>query len=188
MALKLPINKNGDVVLDIGCGVKPHPEASITIDSEPSSKPTYLCDLTNNWPLPDSSVDKIFARSVLEHIPHKQTKNIFNEVERVLKIGGEFSFSVPHFFSHVAADDPTHYSFWTLRTVDYFCGDRMPHVFKKSGLIVSKKQVKVDFPTPLTFLRWPHYRITISGGPVLEQFMKLPFVFGQIYCSVKKIK
>lgn len=185
--VQLPKNSSGEVVLDIGSGKKPHPQASITMDSEVSANPTFCNDLGDKWPIPDSTVDKIYARAVLEHLPHSKNITVFREVERVLKHGGEFSFNVPHYYSVVAADDPTHNSFWTIKTLEYFCGNRMTHVFKKTNLEIVRNQVIVELPTPLTFIWWPRYRVKIKGGARLEQIIKLPFILGQVSCTVRRV-
>lgn len=47
-------------------------------------------------PLPDNSVDTVFAWEVIEHIPTNTEKEMLKEVERILKPGGKFYLSTPY--------------------------------------------------------------------------------------------
>jgi len=46
--------------------------------------------------LPNESVDSIFSWEVIEHIPEKTEKKMFQEIDRVLKPGGKFYLSTPY--------------------------------------------------------------------------------------------
>lgn len=183
---QFPRNSKNEVFVDIGGGTKPNPNASIVIDVELAAKPDIVCDIGAGLPFPDNSVDKITAQAVLEHLTHDQNRVLLQDIERVLKPYGTFWFRVPHYYSIVAADDPTHKSYWTTKTLEYFVGQRLRHVFKKSCLEIIQNRAIVEFPTPMTLVRYPRYRIKVTGGPRLEQLIKLPFVFGFVEGIVRK--
>ncbi|MFX1392254.1 MAG: methyltransferase domain-containing protein [Promethearchaeota archaeon] len=46
-------------------------------------------------PYDDNSVDRVFSISVLEHIPESGDKKVLREVQRILKPGGIFVFTIP---------------------------------------------------------------------------------------------
>ena len=48
-----------------------------------------------NLPVQDNSVDEIRADCLFEHLSFKEEKKIFEEVKRVLKIGGVLNLAVP---------------------------------------------------------------------------------------------
>ena len=55
-----------------------------------------------NLPVDDNSVDKIKCDCLFEHLDFREEKLIFEEVKRVLKVGGIFNISVPD-FEHVVS-------------------------------------------------------------------------------------
>ena len=185
--MELKKNEDGIVFVDLGGGTKPHPKASLVLDSSEHAKCDIVCDISKKLPFDDNTVDQFYSLAVLEHLTHVQNRNLFEEIARCLKSKGKFWFRVPHFFSPVAADDPTHNSFWTLKTIEYFAGERMKHVFNKKRLKVCKQQVIVEFPTPLTFCCWPRFRFPVKGGYIIEQFAKLPFTFSYLEIEVTKV-
>jgi SAM-dependent methyltransferase len=102
-------------VLDLACGIMPYKNflmndkiiRYIGIDLEPTEyhnivKPDYYWD-GKKIPLDDASVDFVLATEFLEH--YFDTSLILNEINRVLKPGGIFFFTVP--------------SIWPLHEVPY---------------------------------------------------------------------
>jgi len=78
----------------------------------------FHCDLSMHWPWPDSTVDFIVARDIIEHLPNKiQT---MNEAWRVLKPRGIIRIEVPTTDGPGAFQDPTHVSFWHLNSFKYY--------------------------------------------------------------------
>jgi len=83
-----------------------------------------ICDLRQQWPWRDSSVDEIFAFDIIEHLPDKT--HTMNEAWRVLKPGGLIRIEVPTTDGRGAWQDPTHVSYWNRNSFFYFThGD--PH-------------------------------------------------------------
>jgi SAM-dependent methyltransferase len=78
-------------------------------------------DLSQPWPWPANSVDEIFARDIVEHLPDK--RHTMNEAWRVLRNGGRFEIIVPTTDGRGAFQDPTHVSFWTPNDLTYYTVD-----------------------------------------------------------------
>jgi SAM-dependent methyltransferase len=71
-----------------------------------SLKPSHFfeikCDIANgDLPFPSSSISKIQAEDVLEHINFDDLPKVFDEIFRVLRPGGVFRLSVPDYNSIV---------------------------------------------------------------------------------------
>ena len=96
------------VVLDVGCGEMPYKKE--ILGSCPGVEKYLGLDLDNNYadrgvtpdlvwdgtkiPLPDSAIHCAFATEVLEHCPEPGAT--LSEIQRVLKPGGAFLFTVPY--------------------------------------------------------------------------------------------
>ncbi len=78
----------------------------------------YATDLILPWPWPDSSVDYILAKDIIEHLPDKI--HTMNEAWRVLKNKGVILIEVPTTDGHGAFQDPTHVSYWNRNSFWYF--------------------------------------------------------------------
>lgn len=73
---------------------------------------------SGKYPFEDNTFDEVLAFSVLEH-----TKDIikqFEEIWRVCKNGAIVSIEVPYYNSPDSFRDPTHKSYFTERTMEYF--------------------------------------------------------------------
>jgi predicted SAM-dependent methyltransferase len=64
--------------------------------SFPKDSIIYIYDVFN-LPYNDNTVDEIIADGFIEHISFLEEKPLFEEIFRILKPGGIFSFSVPNF-------------------------------------------------------------------------------------------
>lgn len=77
-----------------------------------------VADISKGIPLPDNSVDEIIAHYILSCLPN--TVFIMEEMYRVCKNGARVEIKVPYLKSTAAFKDPTHVSFFTDRTFEYF--------------------------------------------------------------------
>jgi predicted SAM-dependent methyltransferase len=93
-------------------------EGFLNIDIVELPTVDIVADITKGLPLPDNSVIEIRADYVLEHLPN--TAKIMEELYRVCKPGAKLKIKVPYFKSTAAFKDPTHVSFFTERTFEYF--------------------------------------------------------------------
>lgn len=93
-----------------------------------------VADISKGIPLPDNCVKKVRAFYILEHIPN--TAAIMEELYRVCQPGARLKIKIPYFKSTAAFKDPTHTSFFTEKTFEYFDQDfikdhRLPNYQKK---------------------------------------------------------
>ncbi len=80
-------------------------------------------DLNNlPWPWPDNSFDQIVAKAVLEHLRLNLVESL-NECWRLLRAGGQIFIKLPHWQSDISHQDPTHYWFFSVASLDQFDPD-----------------------------------------------------------------
>lgn len=90
---------SSDVLLDLGSGPLTNSplfrnlDTVIYVDGAQFEGINIVCDFTKFLPVKDSSIDAILCSNVLEHLPEPQT--VFNEIERILKPGGQCLVLVP---------------------------------------------------------------------------------------------
>ncbi|OHB73087.1 MAG: hypothetical protein A2Z25_03240 [Planctomycetes bacterium RBG_16_55_9] len=94
---RLPRNRDGKVLLHIGCGKINSPEF-INIDARPSAHVHIVTDDITS--LPDfgrGTVDLVYMCHILEHVKRDDLKRVLSEMKRILKDGGVLRISVPDF-------------------------------------------------------------------------------------------
>jgi SAM-dependent methyltransferase len=112
------IESGRPLILEIGCGQRKK-EGAITIDKLDLPHVDIVANLEEGLGfLPDSSVDEIHCRSVLEHIDNFE--NLMKEIVRVLKPNGKAYVFVPHFSNPYYYSDYTHKRFFGLYSFCYF--------------------------------------------------------------------
>jgi SAM-dependent methyltransferase len=120
------------VRLDIGAGeMKQYGWTSV--DVQDHFKPDIIASVTD-LPYEDGSVDEARCLHVLEHLERKDIIRAFNEIWRVLKVGGELLVEVPIFPYWEAIADPTHYSFFVPQSFWYFTRDDYKSFRKMYGI------------------------------------------------------
>ena len=93
----LPRNKDGRVLIHIGCGEFNDPKY-INIDSRPGWHIHYVDNIENCRKIfPANYVDLIYACHVLEHVSHLKLELTLQGLRSVLKTGGALRLSVPNF-------------------------------------------------------------------------------------------
>ncbi|OFW53222.1 MAG: hypothetical protein A2163_09750 [Actinobacteria bacterium RBG_13_35_12] len=111
--------------LDCGCGINKKPGfVGIDIFDWSSMYPKdefiygMIPDIFSNFT--DSSIEEVYARHFIEHIPQYQVIETFNEIYRILIPEGLFEIFVPPTTGRGAFCDPTHSSFWNDLSFRYF--------------------------------------------------------------------
>ena len=98
-------------------------EGFLNIDRVTLPSVDIVADIEKGIPLPDNSVIEIRANYVLEHIA--DVPALMQELYRICKPDAKLVIKVPYFKSTAAFKDPTHRSFFTERTFEYFDRDYM---------------------------------------------------------------
>lgn len=98
--------------IDIGCG-KNKQAGHIGVDQYAMEGVDVVCDLSSGrWPWDDNSVESAHCSHFLEHLTNLNDKwervHFFNELYRVLKVGGTCTLIFPHWASTRYYGDPTH--------------------------------------------------------------------------------
>lgn len=129
--------------LDLGCGTTPRQQEGYEIygiDIVDVGLPNIKqADLAiESIPFEDSMFDLVTSFDFIEHIPNlvyvwddELKRNVrrnavielFNEIDRVLKVGGIFHCMVPEWPRQGAIQDPTHVSMWCEESLNYFSGN-----------------------------------------------------------------
>jgi predicted SAM-dependent methyltransferase len=86
--------------LNLGAGDSKIPGfTSVDLYDEKADVKADICDL----PFEDNSVDEIVAYQVVEHIPYQKSQKMFEEMYRVLRLGGTATIETPD-IDYIAAD------------------------------------------------------------------------------------
>lgn len=95
------------IKLDLACGKDKHDPSFIGVDVVKLEGVDVVHDLNSfPWPWEDSSVDEIFCKNYIEHIP--DLISFMNECGRILKQGSKMILVAPYYSSIRAWQDPTH--------------------------------------------------------------------------------
>lgn len=105
--------------IDLAGGINPAPG----YENYDLQNAQIIGDLDETWKLEDNSVGVLRADNAIEHF--KDPIHTMNEAWRVLKHGGVFMISVPSTDGQGAFSDPTHVSFWNLRSFNYYTQKQM---------------------------------------------------------------
>jgi len=106
--------------IDLGCG-KMKKDGYIGIDRVQTGAVDLVHDLATGIPLADDTVSAVYSNHCLEHLP--DTVFIMQEIYRVCQHGAVVELRVPYAKSDGAFKDPTHKTFYTEKTFEYFAGD-----------------------------------------------------------------
>lgn len=131
------------VVLDAGCGTglfsydyKERVASMIGCDLTPRIRENgnvhhaVMADLSN-LPFLDTSFDLVFCRYVVEHLTEPQ--RVFQEIARVLKVGGRFVILTPsayHYVSLIGRFTPHAFHEWVARMRGNRVEDTFPTVYR----------------------------------------------------------
>ena len=160
------LKTKGGIRLDIGAGENPQ-EGFVTVDKRPLPTTDILWDLeVFPWPLPDDCCLTIVGSHIIEHIKPWHTIPLFDELWRVMKLGGQLALVCPYAGSPGFWQDPTHCNGFNEATFQYFDPDYplyeiykpkpwklapgfpVWHVVGNLEVLMSKVAVKADAEPP----------------------------------------
>jgi len=112
------IEREEQIIIDLGCGPRKR-TGTIGVDRIDMNGVDIVADLEDSLSfLPNGCVDRIYCRSVLEHVSRFEA--LLEEMVRVLKPDGVAHVFVPHFSNPYFYSDYTHQRFFGLYTFYYF--------------------------------------------------------------------
>lgn len=114
------MHKIDDLRINLGGGEEKI-EGFLNIDRVSLPTVDIVADISHGIPLADNSVIEVRANYILEHIA--DVTALMEEIYRICKPGALVKIRVPYFKSTAAFKDPTHRSFFTERTFEYFDAD-----------------------------------------------------------------
>lgn len=114
------IKDNQTIRLDIGCGENKQKDF-IGMDARDLEGVDIVHDLeVFPYPIPDESCGTILGSHIIEHILPRMTIPLFNELWRIMKVGGQLILSTPYPGSTGYWQDPTHCNGFNEATPQYF--------------------------------------------------------------------
>ncbi len=102
------------------------------------------------YPFKDNEFDEVYCHHVLEHMT--SIVKPLEELWRITRKGGKLVIEVPISPGIGAFVDPTHKSFYTFGTFDYFTENNMLNYYSKARFKILKR--RIIFSTNLYPLKW----------------------------------
>ena len=113
-------DKHSGIMLDIGCGENKQ-KNFVGMDKRDVPGVDIVHDIeVFPYPLDNESCLTIVGSHIIEHIKPWLTIDLFNELWRILKVGGQLALSTPYAGSSGYWQDPTHCNGFTEITFQYF--------------------------------------------------------------------
>lgn len=115
------VKNHSGILLDIGCGFSKQ-QGFVGMDKR---EIPGIIDIVHDlekipYPLADESVLTCIASHILEHLDPALTIDIFDELWRIMKPGGQLIISTPYAGSFQFWQDPTHKNGFNEATFSYF--------------------------------------------------------------------
>ena len=174
-------------VLEIGAGEQPRPESTETLDIREDLDHIDHGGVDvgrDRWPVESESVDRVLAFDLVEHVPGDRLGHLWEEIDRVLRPGGELIARMPHAGTWEAWTDPTHAG--TGGSTASLAGkfEPGPHGYwAHLGWEVTSR-AELSFPSILR----PEWRATVEteNGGLSAELVKIPFVTGLVWIEATK--
>lgn len=164
--------------LNLGCGFDRR-EGYVNVDAWPDCQPDVLVDLARfPWPFDTSSVTRILARYVLEHLGGDTPgfSGLWQELYRIAAPGCVLEVFVPYYKSANFWSDPTHVRVYTPLTMRMLSrAENLRWVQDNNGNTKLALMLGVDFEVRASEAIWePDYQLQLAGGQIsLEQLLEI---------------
>ncbi|MDI6840025.1 MAG: methyltransferase domain-containing protein [bacterium] len=112
---------NDLICIDLGCGIRKQ-KGYIGVDGIKLEGVDVVCDIEKSLPFKDSTIDRIYANFLFEHITNFIP--FMQELYRICKNGATILASFPYWSSVTQWKDPTHKQVITVETFKYFSTDK----------------------------------------------------------------
>jgi SAM-dependent methyltransferase len=143
--------------LNLGCGpyIK---QDCINLDAETLPGVDIVHNL-NKYPYPfkDDEFDGVFCHHILEHLD--DIIQPLEEIWRVSRHGARIIIEVPSFPGIGSVVDPTHKSFYTFGTFDYFTDNCLFSHYSKARYRILKRRMVFSYSLPP--LKWLNKVVTV---------------------------
>jgi SAM-dependent methyltransferase len=123
----------------MGCG-RDILDCYVNADSIGLPGVALVADFSRPFPFKDNSFSMVNAVNVIEHLP--DTVKVMEEIWRVSKAGARVHIKVPHYKSSNAFKDPTHRSFFTEDSFEYFDTGRISRYSKAKFRVAEVKKTQ----------------------------------------------
>jgi len=142
--------------LNMGCGPYTK-EGYVNLDAKKLSGVDIIHDL-NEYPYPfkDDEFGEVLCHHVLEHLD--DIVQPLEEIWRITRHGARIMIEVPSFPGIGAVVDPTHKSFYTFGTFDYFTESSLFPYYSKAKFRIFERSIIFSFSLPP--LKWLNKIIT----------------------------
>jgi len=125
--------------LNLGCG-KDHRKDYVNLDSIKLPGVDIVHNLNKYpWPFKDNTFEEIYCDNVLEHLD--SIIKPMEEIHRISKNKARIIIKVPIFPGVGAAADPTHKSFFTYLTFNYFTPEDSLNYYSKARFKIKKRKI-----------------------------------------------
>jgi ubiquinone/menaquinone biosynthesis C-methylase UbiE len=167
--------------LNLGCG-RTRLDGYLGIDIARSVATDVLADI-RALPFRDSSIDRIFASHVIEHVA--ELERVMREIHRVLETGGELEACVPYGLRWLY--DPFHFRAFnrhTFRPFTYASAEGSDSLQYRTLFEIREQKVRL-ITIPFSwhvrkYLPGLFRKLTKSGTrPRIDIFFPLPFAHGR---------
>jgi SAM-dependent methyltransferase len=159
------------IKLNIGSGKRPL-DGYVNVDKLDLEEVDVKHDLNSYpWPFKDNSCSEILLDTVLEHLP--DTVKVLEEIHRIAQPRALIKIHVPYFASYNAFADPTHISFFTYKTFDYFTDNFDYNYYTSARFKIIKRKIYVTHAT---------YGLILK--PLEWLINRLPRVYEKFFCYI----
>lgn len=126
--------------LNLGAGRADQLPGALRLDRAKATLPHVVADLDAGFlPFRSSSFARVGAYDVVEHV--EDLVKLVIEVHRVLRPGGVFYVTTPHFSCSNAYTDPTHRRALGLHSFDYFLENHTLSFYSGARFIIRRRKL-----------------------------------------------